>query len=128
MLTVWSIPVPVIFWYTNTSLLFLYCCPHSKLLNFITFLFSVIAIAAISSGPGQEEGDAPYATFPSNNTFFYDVPQEEVSPMCNVNFGNNNGSNATSSLTSPVKYLADYNFLSESRFDLFVVCTMQYCF
>jgi hypothetical protein len=82
-------------------------------LNFLTFLFSVIAIAAISSGPGQEEGDAPYVTFPSNSTFFYDVPQEEVSPMCNANFGNNNGSNATSSLTSPVKYLADYIFLSE---------------
>jgi hypothetical protein len=82
-------------------------------LNFFAVLFGVVAMAAISSGPGQEEGVAPYVTFPSNSTFFYDVPQEEVSPMCNVNFGNNNGSNATSSLTSPVKYLADYNFLSE---------------
>eukprot|EP00577_Skeletonema_sp_RCC1716_P002630 CAMPEP_0113383242 /NCGR_PEP_ID=MMETSP0013_2-20120614/6257_1 /TAXON_ID=2843 ORGANISM="Skeletonema costatum, Strain 1716" /NCGR_SAMPLE_ID=MMETSP0013_2 /ASSEMBLY_ACC=CAM_ASM_000158 /LENGTH=962 /DNA_ID=CAMNT_0000265775 /DNA_START=207 /DNA_END=3095 /DNA_ORIENTATION=- /assembly_acc=CAM_ASM_000158 len=84
----------------------------SKLLNFFAVLFGVVAMAAISSGPGQEEGVAPYVTFPSNSTFFYDVPQEEVSPMCNVNFGNNNGSNATSSLTSPVKYLADYNFLT----------------
>lgn len=81
-------------------------------MNFFAVLFGVVAMAAISSGPGQEEGVAPDVTFPSNSTFFYDVPQEEVSPMCNVNFGNNNGSNATSSLTSPVKYLADYNFLT----------------
>lgn len=85
---------------------------QSKLLNFFAIIFGIIAVAAISSGSGQEEGAVPYATFPTNNTFFYDVPQEEVSPMCNADFGNSNDA-AASSLTSPIKYLADYNFLSE---------------
>lgn len=84
-------------------------------MNFFAIIFALIAIAAITGGSGQEEGSEPYTTFPSNNTFFYDEPQEEVSPMCTANFGNNLGvnSNTTSSETSPVKYLADYNFLGK---------------
>ena len=74
-------------------------------------------MAAIASGTGQEEGALPYMTFPSNNTFIYDVPQEEVSPMCTADFG----ISTASSSASPVKYLADYNFLSESLYHVIVV-------
>jgi len=108
----------LLFWFTNTYITSFPDCPQSKLLNFFAILFGVVAMAAISSGPGQEEGATPYTTFPSsNNTFFYDVPQEqeEFSPMCHADFFNRYHSNTTttSSLTSPVKYLADYVFLSE---------------
>ena len=78
-------------------------------------------MAAIASGTGQEEGALPYVTFPSNNTFFYDEPQEEVSPMCNADFGNSINKDTMSSSASPVKYLADYNFLSESEYHVIVV-------
>ncbi|KAL7544460.1 hypothetical protein ACHAWF_007839 [Thalassiosira exigua] len=83
-----------------------------KLLKSVAFIFAVVALAAISSGSGAEEGAVPYTTFPSNNTFFYDVPQEKVSPICNADLGNSHDSNGTSSLTTPVKYLADFGFLS----------------
>ena len=91
----------------------------SQLLRFFAFLFGLVAFVAILSGSVQEEGAVPYTTFPSNNTFYYDVPQEKVSPICNADFGSNSlDSKATSSLTAPVKYLADYIFLCEFKFDL----------
>lgn len=77
-------------------------------MKFFALLFGVVALAAISSGSGAEEGLEPYTTFPSNNTFFYDVPQEKVSPICNADFGNSHDSN-----TMSLKYLADYNLLCE---------------
>lgn len=105
-------------------------------MNFFAIIFALIAIAAISGGSGQEEGLVPYTTFPANNTFFYNELQEEVSPMCTANFGKNRGANTdtTSSSTSPVKYLADYNFLGkfEVEVDVFVtvvtVIQLQSCF
>jgi lipase ATG15 len=88
-------------------------------LIFFAFLFGVVALAAISSGSGAEEGAVPYTTFPSNNTFFYNVPQEKVSPICNADFGNSHDSNATS-----LKYLADYNFLCELKLVLSVAIVL----
>eukprot|EP00956_Cyclotella_meneghiniana_P015664 scaffold24155_cov89-Cyclotella_meneghiniana.AAC.1 len=42
--------------------------------------------AAIASGSGQEEGVTPYTTFPSNNTFFYDEAQNDMSQICRADF------------------------------------------
>ena len=84
-------------------------------MNFFAIIFALTATAAIASGSGQEEGAKPYTTFPSNNTFFYDEPQEEMSPICRTDFSDNEGSSST----GPMKYLADYNFLCESKLTCF---------
>ena len=111
-----------IIWFKHVLFYLICYCPRSKLLNFFAIIFGLIAVAAVLSGTGQEEGSAPYVTFPSNNAFFYDVPQEEVSPMCNADFGNSiNTDTASSSASSPVKYLADYTFLCESDCHMIVV-------
>lgn len=78
-------------------------------------IFAVTATAAIASGSGQEEGVTPYTTFPSNNTFFYDEPQEDMSPICRADFSDNEGSSSN----APMKYLADYNFLCELKLPCF---------
>ena len=96
---------------------------YSKILNFCAIIFGVLALTAMLTGDGQQDGVDPDVTFPSHNTFLYDVPQEETSPMCSEAFGMTLDSDATSSAsTSPaVKYLADYNLLCKSQFVLICI-------